>query len=118
MVSDAPRAVRLRAARPLRTALSVLVIAATVVVGVGLKTPAAHASPTPNPSDQSVSALESQINKQWNSLEPTIESFDAVSAKLAAQQGYDVAINYVGRPEGAEETALIPVGIAQHDRER
>ena len=86
MVPDAPRAVRLRAARPLRTALSVLVIAATVIVGVGLKAPAAHASPAPNPSDQSVSALESQINKQWNSLEPTIESFDAVSAKLAAQQ--------------------------------
>jgi cell wall-associated NlpC family hydrolase len=59
---------------------------ASVLIGVGLKATAAEASPTTNPSDQSVSALESQINKQWNSLEPTIESFDAVSAKLSAQQ--------------------------------
>ncbi|HEY7174212.1 MAG TPA: NlpC/P60 family protein [Micromonosporaceae bacterium] len=69
----------------MRSVLSVLVLSASLVIVGGLHVTAANASPA-NPSDQSVSSLISQINKQWNALEPTIENFDAVSQKLATQQ--------------------------------
>jgi len=65
--------------------LSVLVLSASLFVVGGFRATAAHAAPA-NPSDQSVSSLIAQINKQWNALEPTIENFDAVSEKLATQQ--------------------------------
>lgn len=86
MVPHAARTSRPGAVHTLRTALSVLILSATVLVGLGVGPSAAVASPAPNSSDQSVSALEAQINKVWNALEPTIENFDAVSAKLAAQE--------------------------------
>ena len=119
MVPDAPRAVRLRTARPLRTAVSALVILASVLIGVGLKATAAEASPTTNPSDQSVSALESQINKQWNSLEPTIESFDAVSAKLSAQQAkaksLEAAIQPLALEAQVKRSMLAPVAASLYE---
>jgi len=71
--------------RPLRTAVSVLIFTASLVIGIGLTPGAGQASPQ-NPSDTSVSSLVAQINQQWNALEPTIESFDAVSERLQAQQ--------------------------------
>lgn len=86
MAPDAPRAVRLGMVRPLRTAFSVLILSASLVVGGGLGATAAYAAPVQSPSDSSVSALVAQINKQWNALEPVIENFDAVSEKLATQQ--------------------------------
>jgi cell wall-associated NlpC family hydrolase len=55
---------------------------AVAVLGVILGTSATvSAAPTPSSSD-----IENQINKAWASLEPTIENYDAVSEKLAAQK--------------------------------
>jgi cell wall-associated NlpC family hydrolase len=92
---------------------------ASVLIGVGLKATAAEASPTTNPSDQSVSALESQINKQWNSLEPTIESFDAVSAKLSAQQAkaksLEAAIQPLALEAQVKRSMLAPVAASLYE---
>jgi peptidoglycan DL-endopeptidase CwlO len=98
VVPEATRAVRPHALRPLRIAMSVLILAATMIVAGGLDATAAHASPGSNSSDQSVDSIVSQINKQWNALEPTIENFDAVSAKLATQQKKANALEAAIRP--------------------
>lgn len=80
MAPPQPRTVR---AGRLRTALVTLAVTAGMVLSVGS---AAHASPVSPTDNTSAADLENQINQKWSTLEPTIENYDAVSEKLAAQQ--------------------------------
>jgi cell wall-associated NlpC family hydrolase len=105
-------------ARPLRTALSVLIFTASLVIGIGLTPAAGQASPQ-NPSDTSVSSLVAQINQQWNALEPTIESFDAVSERLQAQQAkadkLQAAIQPLALQVQISQSLLAPVAARMYE---
>ena len=77
MAVTASRPVRSRRARVLRVLLP-----AVAALGLVLTTSvSAVAAPTPSSAD-----LVKQIDKAWQSLEPTIENYDAVSEKLVTQR--------------------------------
>src|SRR5215467_2347293 len=60
-----------------------------------------------SPSDQSVSALEQEIDAKWQALEPTIENYDAVNAQLQAQEAKAAKL------EKAIEPLALQVTLAQ-----
>ncbi|NES15890.1 peptidoglycan endopeptidase [Micromonospora sp. PPF5-17] len=68
--------------RPLgarRVVRRLLTLVAAVAVGAGLLTAPAHAAP-------SVDEIDAQIDKQWEQLEPTIESYNKVRSQLKVNQ--------------------------------
>lgn len=75
MAPDAPSQARVRRGARWLALLGILFLASGVLLGTA--TPA---------SADSVSDIEAKINKEWDSLEPTIEDYDAVHAKLVVQQ--------------------------------
>ncbi|MFU8853903.1 C40 family peptidase [Micromonospora sp. SL1-18] len=62
-----------------RVVRRLLTLVAAVAVGAGLLAAPAHASP-------SVDEIDQQIDKQWEQLEPTIESYNKVRAQLKANK--------------------------------
>lgn len=62
-----------------RVVRRLLTLVAAVAVGAGLLTAPAHAAP-------SVDEIDAQIDKQWEQLEPTIESFNKIRSQLKANQ--------------------------------
>lgn len=68
--------------RPLgarRVVRRLLTLVAAVAVGAGLLAAPAHAAP-------SVDEIDAQIDKQWEQLEPTIESYNKVRSQLKVNQ--------------------------------
>ncbi|MFR9778547.1 NlpC/P60 family protein [Micromonospora sp. MS34] len=69
-------------ARPVgarRVLRRLLTLVAAVAVGAGMLTAPAHAAP-------SVDEIDKQIDKQWEQLEPTIESYNKIRAQLKSNQ--------------------------------
>ncbi|MEU8259596.1 NlpC/P60 family protein [Micromonospora sp. NPDC048999] len=63
-----------------RVVRRLLTLVAAVAVGAGLLAAPAHAAPP------SVDEIDAQIDKQWEQLEPTIESYNKVRAQLKVNQ--------------------------------
>ncbi|XTZ13523.1 NlpC/P60 family protein [Micromonospora echinospora] len=55
------------------------ILTATAVVGAGLLTAPAYATPSPE-------EIEAQIDKQWEQLEPTIEKYNEIRVRLKTNQ--------------------------------
>lgn len=100
MAADAPSPKR-RRIPPLVRAL----VIAFAVVAASLVVTAAPAQA--ENTGQSVTALENEINAQWQSLEPTIESYDAVNAQYLAQ------LARANQLEAQIEPLAVKVAVAQ-----
>lgn len=100
MAGDAPSPARKRLPLLSRT----LLVAFAVVAGSLLVTPSPAMA---DPTDQSVSALQKQIDAEWDALEPTIENYDAVNEQLQSQEAKAAKL------EKAIEPLALQVTLAQ-----
>ena len=96
------------AARPAgvlrRVARRLLAVVAAVAVGAGMLAVPAHAAPSPE-------EIEAALDKQWEQLEPTIESYNKVRAQLKVNRKKSVELQKKIEPLALQsELALGRVG--------